>query len=79
MVRAHVYVSAGVEAAGPPGVGELAAVFAQAYVSQDAVAAQLVVVLGLLEPHDASLTVVVAPSATVVRVHVCVSAGVEAA
>ena len=50
VVRAHVYVSAGVEASVPQVVGQLAAVFAQAYVSQDAVAAQLVVVLGLV-PH----------------------------
>jgi hypothetical protein len=45
---------------------------------QAAVGAQLVVVLGLV-PHDVSATVVVEPLTTVVRMHVYVSAGVDAA
>jgi hypothetical protein len=44
----------------------------------DAMEPQLVVVLGLV-PHDVSATVVVEPLATSVRMHVYVSAGVDAA
>jgi hypothetical protein len=44
----------------------------------DAMEPQLVVVLGLV-PHDVSATVVVEPLTTAVRMHVYVSAGVDAA